>query len=282
MISPHAVVQATDLPDDVVIHEFAVVRQGAKLGKGVVVQPHAHISPGAQLGANVHVGPGAVINDHVTVGNDSFIGPGCILGEPVGSYYRTPPAHEPQPTVIGAGAVLRSYTTIYEDVHIGQRFQTGHHAVIREDTEIGDGSSFGSFSETPGRSRIGNYVRVHSKVMLSEHNVIEDYVWIFPFVVLTNTRYPPVGPAVQTTIKAYAQIFSHATLLPGLTVGENAIVGAGALVTRDVGDERLVIGSPARDIGSVRDVRDEQGKPVYPWRDHLATDRGYPWQRADT
>ncbi|HUW04635.1 MAG TPA: DapH/DapD/GlmU-related protein [Williamwhitmania sp.] len=244
------------------------------------MEPFRHyvVSKKATIGKNVSIGEGAVIYDNVEIGDNAFIGPYCIIGEPTAMFYKNPNTHEFKKTIIGKNAIIRSFTTIYEDVVIGDFFQTGHHAIIREKTIIGHHTSFGSSSELPGRATIGNYVRIHSKVMLSENNFIEDYVWIFPFVVLTNVKHPPIGDFQVTRIKEYAQIFAQTTILPGITIGRNAIVGAGTMVTKDVGDERLVVGNPGRDIKSVRDIRDDDGNLIYPWRDYLTENRGYPWQ----
>lgn len=244
------------------------------------MEPFRHfvVSEKASIGKNVSIGEGTIIYDNVEIGDDSFIGPYCVIGEPTAMFYKNPNSHEFKKTIIGRNAIIRSFTTIYEDVVIGDFFQTGHHAIIREKTVIGHHTSFGSSSELPGRSTIGNYVRIHSKVMLSENNFIEDYVWIFPFVVLTNVKHPPIGSFQVTRIKEYALIFAQTTILPGITIGRNAIVGAGTMVTKDVGDERLVVGNPGRDIKSVRDIRDDDGNMIYPWRDYLTENRGYPWQ----
>ncbi|MDF0718774.1 DapH/DapD/GlmU-related protein [Kaistella sp. PBT33-4] len=236
------------------------------------------ISPLAKIGKNVNISEGVVIYDNVEIGDNTFIGPYCIIGEPTINYYKNFPDHKFESTVIGCNSIIRSFSTIYEGVKIGDNFQSGHHVVIREQNVIGTNTSFGSFSELPGNSSIGNFVRIHSKVMLSENNIIEDYVWIFPFVVLTNVKHPPIGDFKQTRIKKYAQIYANATILPGVTIGENAIIAAGTLVTKDVPDERLIIGYPGVDKKSVREIKDENGQNVYPWREHLKEYRGYPWQ----
>lgn len=238
------------------------------------------ISKKAQIGQNVKIGEGVVIYDNVEIEDNSFIGPYSIIGEPKASFYREP-EHSFSKTAIGKNAIIRSFTTIYEDVTIGDFFQTGHHAVIRENNTIGNCTSFGSFSELPSHSKIGNYVRIHSKVMLSERNFIEDFVWIFPFVVITNVKHPPIGDFQQTHIREYAQIFSHAVLLPGITIGKNAIIGAGTIVTKDVADERLIVGNPGKDIKSIREIKDDHGNFVYPWKDYLIENRGYPWQNIE-
>lgn len=239
------------------------------------------ISPNAKIGTNVIIGKGTIIYDNVEIEDDTIIGPYCIIGEPTAPYYKNPNSHVFKKTFIGRNSTIRSFTTIYEDVQIGTHFQTGHHAVIREKTKIGNHTSFGSFSEMPGNSTIGNYVRIHSKVMMSENNIIEDYVWIFPFVVLANVKHPPIGEFQITIIKEFAQIFANATVLPGITIGKNAIVGAGTLVTKDVPDEIMVVGNPGKAIKSVRDIKDEKGNQVYPWKDFLTENRGYPWQNID-
>lgn len=236
------------------------------------------VSKNAKIGKNVTISNGVIIHDNVEIGDNSFIGPFAVIGEPTLSFYKDTLNHQFKKTVIGENAIIRSHTVIYEDVVIGNNFQTGHHAVIRENTRIGNHSSFGSYSETPGRSKIGNYVRIHSKVMLSENNIIEDFVWIFPLVVLTNVKYPPIGHFQLTHIKEYAQIFASSTVLPGITIGKNAIVGAGSLVTKNVEDERVVTGSPAKDVKSIHDIVDDEGKKVYPWQAHIKDFRGYPWQ----
>jgi acetyltransferase-like isoleucine patch superfamily enzyme len=240
-----------------------------------------YISKTAIIGKNVTLNTGVIIYDNVEIEDSCYIGPYCVIGEPTLKYYENPEKHCFKKTLIREKSIIRSFTTIYEDVVIGNNFQSGHHAIIRESTSIGNHTSFGSFSEMPGHSIIGNYVRIHSKVMLSENNLIEDYVWIFPFVVLTNVKYPPLGEFQRTTIKEYAQIFSHATILPGLTIGKNSIIAAGTLVTKNVDDERLIVGNPGQDVKSVREIRDENGNHLYPWKDYLKEDRGYPWQHLE-
>ena len=109
-------------------------------------------------------------------------------------------------------------------------------------------------------------------------SVIEDYVWIYPYVVLTNDPYPPMNMMRGVTIQTFAQVATGAILMPGVTIGRDALVGAGAVVRADVSAERVVVGVPAKDICSVRELRDESGAPLYPWREHLKEFRGYPWQ----
>lgn len=235
------------------------------------------VSKTAIIGKNVNIGKGALIYDNVEIGDNCFIGPYAIIGEPTIDFYKSP-NHVNKKTIIGNNSIIRAHSVIYEDVVIGAYFQSGHYTMIREKSTVGHHTSIGSFSEMFGDIKIGNYVRIHSRVGVGEKSIIEDYVWIFPYVFITNSKHPPISILLTCHIKEYAQIFSHAIIMPGIVIGKNAIVSAGALVTKDVGDERIVIGNPARDVKSIRDIKDADGNPVYPWKDHLKDFRGYPWQ----
>lgn len=96
---------------------------------------------------------------------------------------------------------------------------------------------------------------MHSNVHVGQLSTIEDYVWIYPHVVLANDPYPPMGELIGVTIKEYAQVATSSVIMPGVIIGVNALVGAQALVKKDVTDERVVVGVPAKDICSVRDLK---------------------------
>ena len=151
-------------------------------------------------------------------------------------------------TTIGKNAVLRSGTIIYCDVEIGDDFQTGHNVVIREKTQIGNRVAIGTATVIEGNCSIGNNVSLQSMVYIPTDTIIEDFVFIGPNTVLTNDRYPPtrIGGLIGPRIRKGAAIGANSTLVPGVCIGEGALVAAGAVVTRDVPDHMLAIGSPAR------------------------------------
>lgn len=151
-------------------------------------------------------------------------------------------------TTIGNNAILRSGTIIYSDVIIGDDFQTGHNVVIREKTRIGNRVAIGTATIIEGNCSIGSRVSLQSMVYIPTDTVIEDEVFIGPNTVLTNDRYPPtrIGGLKGPSIRKGAAIGANTTLLPGVCIGEGALVAAGSVVTRDVPAHMLAVGSPAR------------------------------------
>ncbi len=190
---------------------------------------------------------------NVQLGEGTYLGEFVIIGQP-------PPGREPGElaTVIGQGAVIRSHTVIYAGNRIGDRFQTGHGVLLREENEIGDEVSIGSHSVVEHHVRIGNGVRLHSQVFVPEYSTLEDGCWLGPNVVLTNAlhpRCPRVKDCLQgATIKREARIGAGAILLPDITIGEKALVGAGAVVVEDVPPGAVVVGNPARVIKTIDEL----------------------------
>lgn len=151
-------------------------------------------------------------------------------------------------TTIGKNSVIRSGTILYCDVITGDFFQTGHNVVIREETRIGDRVSIGTATVIDGHTVIGNDVSLQSRVYIPTNTRIGNHVFIGPNAILTNDRYPPtrIGGLDGPIINDNAAIGANATLLPGVCIGEGALVAAGAIVTHDVPDHMMAIGVPAK------------------------------------
>ncbi len=197
-----------------------------------MISPTAHIYPNVQLGENVEVG--------------DFV----ILG--------VPPRGKTEgelPTIIGDGAVIRSHSVIYAGNVIGKGFQTGHNAMIREENRIGDDVSVGTGSVVEHHVEIANHVRIHSQAFVPEYSTLEEGCWVGPNVVLTNAPHPLCPKAKYCLkgpiLKRGAKIGANSTILPYLTVGEDALVGAGSVVVDNVPDRAVVAGNPARVIKTI-------------------------------
>jgi acetyltransferase-like isoleucine patch superfamily enzyme len=160
-------------------------------------------------------------------------------------------------SVIGERAIIRSGTIIYCDVVIGDDFSCGHNVLIREKTRIGDRGTIGTASIIEGRVSIGNDVSLQSLVYVPTDTTIGNHVFIGPNTVLTNDRYPPsrIGGLHGPVLSNGAAVGANVTILPGVCIGEGALVAAGAVVTRDVPAHKLAIGSPAR----IRDLPKAMG-----------------------
>ena len=240
--------------------------------------PTALIDPEARLGVGVHVGPYAVIRAGVEVGDQSTIGAFVSLGEPTAEAYAAAGRrYEQRPCRIGSGAMVRSHCVIYEGTTIGDDFQSGHHVTIREGTTIGASFRAGTMCDIQDGVRVGDHVRFHSSVFVARGTTIGDFVWLFPSVTLTNDPHPPSDTCTQgPTIGRFAAVGARATLLAGVSLGEHCVIGAGAVVTRDVPEAMLAVGVPARIVGPASETLCKHGRleRVYPWPLHFR--RGYP------
>jgi len=149
--------------------------------------------------------------------------------------------------VVGTDATIRSGSVIYDDVIIGDGFQTGHGVLVREETEIGDDVLVGTQTVIDGYSTVGSGVSLQSQVYVPSNTTIDDDVFVGPGVVLTNDPFPVRQDVELTgpTVEDHASIGANATVLPGVTVGRGAFVAAGAVVTEDVPPETLAVGCPA-------------------------------------
>ena len=193
-----------------------------------------------------------------TIGEGSLIGVGVIVGYP--SYKKVKELmaggkvglesydEVSEGSKIGSNCVIRSCSVIYERTVLGTGVQTGHNVMIREDCVIGDGSVIGSHSVLDGNVKVGRNVSIQTGNYLPPKTVVGDGVFLGPFVVITNDRYPASRRLLGVEIEDNAVIGANSTLISGVRIGKNSVVAAGAVVTRDVEPGKVVAGVPARVI----------------------------------
>lgn len=241
------------------------------------VHPTAMVSASAKLGNGVTVGPHSIVYDNVSIGEGTFVGSHCTIGEPTVAIHSQRENYVNPALHIGTNSLIRSGSTIYAGSHIGDSFECGHKVTIRENASIGRNVRIGTLSDIQGHCEIGNYVRFHSNVHIGHKSTVKDYVWIFPYVVLTNDPHPPSETLVGVTVEEFAVIATMAVILPGVRIGQDALVGACSMVRKDVDAESVVVGNPAKPVASIHDVKSKfDGSPIYPWR--YTFERGMPWE----
>jgi acetyltransferase-like isoleucine patch superfamily enzyme len=148
---------------------------------------------------------------------------------------------------IGKFANIRSGTIIYEGSKIGDYLETGHNVVIREENIIGNHLSVWGNSVIDYGCKIGDNVKIHNQCYISQFTTIEDDVFMAPGVIVANDLCPTCGKCMKgPTIKKGARIGANVTLLPHIVIGEYALIGAGAVVTKNIPPGTVAYGNPAQ------------------------------------
>lgn len=233
------------------------------------IHPTAIISPNAKLGSNVKVDAFTIIHDNVLIGEGCDIGSHCELGV-------KNQLSEGIPLTIGAKSVIRSHSVFYEGSNFGERLITGHRVTVREKVKAGLNLQIGTLSDIQGHCEIGDYVRFHSNVHIGQKSKIGNFVWIFPYVVLTNDPHPPSDILLGVTIGDFAAIATMSVILPGATVAQGVLVGAHSSLKGSTEPDMVYAGSPAKLICETKKIKLQNGgdESAYPWHRHFH--RGYP------
>ncbi|WP_210491552.1 N-acetyltransferase [Patulibacter sp. SYSU D01012] len=246
---------------------YAVIDARCVLGERVVVGPHAvlhHdvvVGAGAQIGSHVvvhpgtHVGAGAVVGDHAVLGKPSRLRVGSAAAS----------AEPPAPLRLGDDVTIGAHAVLNAGAVVGARTIVGDQAFVRERATIGEDTVVGRGSTVDCDVAVGARVSIQTDVYVTARSVVEDDVFLGPGVTTTNDDR--MGRVEQTedgvpqplalagaTILRGSRVGGRAVLVPGVTVGPDAFVAAGAVVTKDVGEGRRVMGVPARDAGAVPDA----------------------------
>ena len=220
---------------------------GLLLGEGVA------LADSAVVGGNVVIHAGTVVGEGVRIHD------GAVIGKPLAlAASSTASREEPPPCEIAAGAMVGAGAVLLAGARIGPGAVVGDRAHVRERASIGEGSVVGSGVSVDNDVTLGARVKIQTGAYITAFTTIEDDVFVAPCVTTTNdntmARHPPEHRIRGATLRRACRVGAGSVLLPGIEVGEEAFVAAGALVTRDVRRRTLVMGVPARPVRQVDDA----------------------------
>jgi acetyltransferase-like isoleucine patch superfamily enzyme len=208
-----------------------------------VIAETAVVYPGVELGEGVAIGDHAVVGKQPTFGRRS-----------------TARREELPPLVVGKESAILALAVVFAGTRLGARVVVGDQACVRERCELGDEVVVGRGSLVENDTTIGARTRIQANAYVTAYSTLEEDVFIAPGVTTTNDNF--MGRTEKRlharrgpTLRRGARIGGGAVLLPGIEIGEEAFVGAGAVVLRDVPPRAVVVGNPARQI---REVADEE------------------------
>ena len=207
----------------------------------------------AEIHETAIVYPGTVLGDGVKVLEHAVVGKQPTLSP------RSTAKREPLPPAeIGAGTIVSTGAVVFAGTQIGERVILGDPSCVRERVTVGDDVVIGRGSLVENDTTIGAMTKIQGEAYITAYSTLEEHVFIAPCVVTTNDNF--MGRTEQRhglikgpTIRRGARIGGGAILCPGIEIGEDAFVGAGAVVTKDVEPRMLVVGNPARVMRAVAD-----------------------------
>jgi acetyltransferase-like isoleucine patch superfamily enzyme len=193
------------------------------------------------------VGEGVQIHDYAVVGKQPALSPRSTAAR-----------EELPPLALGPGTIVSTGAVVFAGTLIGARVIVGDQACVRERCEVGDDAVIGRGALVENDTTIGALTKIQAEAYITAYSTLEEEVFIAPCVITTNDNF--MGRTEKRhalrrgpTIRRGARIGGGAVLLPGIEIGEEAFVGAGAVVLSDVPPRAVVVGNPARQIREVPD-----------------------------
>jgi acetyltransferase-like isoleucine patch superfamily enzyme len=233
----------------------AFVAPGASLGADVTLGPATVVYDGVVIGAGTMVGAGSVIHAGTTLGSRCVIEDGVVLGKRPRLRPGSSAAGHVGALTVGDEATICCGAVVYAGATVGRAAIVGDQSQIRERATLGDRSVLGRGSTIDFGAQVGRRVSIQTLVYVTAGAVVEDDVFIGPGVVTTNDdtmgRHPRGEPLAGPVLRRGCRIGGGSVLTPGIVVGEEAFVAAGAVVTRDVAARGVVMGVPGRPVRQV-------------------------------
>ncbi len=253
------------IPATCMVHSQAELGAGVMLGEYCVIGAGVRIGPGSRIGHHVVIHPGTVLGAEARVDDHAVLGklPMRAANSATTKEQELAPLTLGDQCLVGAGAIL------YRGAAIDGRVLMADLCTVRENVTIGRGTIVGRGATVENLCTVGRYCKLESECYITAYSTLEDRVFIAPGVVTSNDNF--VGRTAErfkhfkgVTVRRGGRVGAGAVILPGIVIGEDALVAAGSVVTRDVPARTVVLGQPARPL---RPVPTEQLLENQGWSD---------------
>lgn len=245
-----------------ILAERAALGEACRIGHYCVIHEDVQIGSNCQIGDHVVIHPGTVIGDAVRIDDHTTIGkqPMRAPNSAVTLDRQVPPARIADRCLIGAGTIL------YAGCTLGEKVLVADLATIREDVTVGDFTIVGRGVAIENQCTIGSYCKLETNVYITAYSTLEDRVFVAPGTLTSNDNF--IGRTEErfkhfsgVTIKRGGRLGVGSVILPGKTVEADAVVAAGAVLTRDAEAGQVYAGLPARRFRPVPEdqLLDNQG-----------------------
>ena len=249
-------------PATSVVHPSATLGSGVQLGEGCVVEANVRLGAGCQVGHHVVIHADTVVGDQVRIDDHATLGKRPMRA----ANSATTQEQELPALAVGGQSIVGTGVVLYRGAAIGEKVLMADLCTIRENVTVGRGTIVGRGVTVENVCTIGRYCKLESECYITAYSTLEDRVFVAPGVITSNDNF--LGRTAErfkhfkgVTVRRGGRIGAGAVLLPGITVGEDGLVAAGSLVTRDVPPRTVVMGRPAKPLREVpvEQLLDNQG-----------------------
>ena len=234
------------------IHPTAKISENTDIGEGTVVMERVTIGSGCRIGCHAVIHAGTVIGDNVRIDDHAVLGK-----QPMRSVMSImADTASLMPLEVGEGCIVGTGAVVYAGCTLGGNVLIADLATVRENVTVGERTIIGRGAAVENFCTVGKRCKLETNCYITAYSTLEDYVFIAPGVTTSNDNF--AGRTEErkkhfkgVTCRVGARIGAGATILPGRTVGRDGFVAAGAVVTRDVPEQTIVSGCPAKPVRTV-------------------------------
>ncbi len=249
----------------------SVISPSARFGSGSACGEFCVIGDNVVVGAGCAIGHNVIIHDGTKIGDNVRIDDGTVVGKrPMRAANSAVTSDKEVPAaVIASNCMIGAHVVIYRGCTLGNKVLVADLSTIRENVTVGDFTIVGRGVAIENFCTIGRYVKLETNVYITAYSDVADRVFVAPCVATSNDNY--IGRSEDrfkhfkgVIVKRGGRIGVNATILPGITIGSDSLVAAGALVTKDTPDKKIVAGVPAKVF---RDVPEDQLLDNQGWKE---------------